>query len=86
MGHAFGAVTSVMMVLAHSPLLLLAILLMLGAALGRIRGKGISLGPAAVLTNPRTSFDTRVSLGYALVHPTAMVGKILLARALVPAG
>ncbi|MCI1747333.1 MAG: hypothetical protein LKI24_04015 [Acidipropionibacterium sp.] len=48
---------------------------------------GAQTQPAILaFANTRTSFDTRVSLGYALVYPTAMVGKIVLAQALVLVG
>lgn len=48
---------------------------------------GAQTQPAILaFAHTRTSFDTRVSLGYALVYPTAMVGKILLAQALVLIG
>lgn len=44
---------------------------------------GAQTQPAVLaFANTRTAFDNRVSLGYALVYPAAMVGKILLAQAL----
>jgi len=48
---------------------------------------GAQTQPALLaFANTRSSFDTRVSLGYALVYPAAMVGKILLAQLLVLLG
>ncbi len=48
---------------------------------------GAQTQPAVLaFVNTRTGFDTRVSLGYALVYPAAMVGKILLAQLLVLLG
>ncbi|MFT4293834.1 MAG: TrkA C-terminal domain-containing protein [Micropruina sp.] len=48
---------------------------------------GAQTQPALLaFANTRTGFDTRVSLGYALVYPAAMVGKILLAQLLVLIG
>ncbi len=45
---------------------------------------GAQTQPALLaFANTRSGFDTRVSLGYALVYPAAMVGKILLAQLLV---
>lgn len=45
---------------------------------------GAQTQPAVLaFANTRTAFDIRVSLGYALVYPVAMVGKILLAQLLV---
>ena len=54
----------------------------LGGQLG-----GAQTQPAILaFANTRTGFDTRVSLGYALVYPSAMIGKILLAQILVILG
>lgn len=48
---------------------------------------GAQTQPAVLaFANTRTGFDTRVSLGYALVYPAAMIGKILLAQILVILG
>jgi putative transport protein len=48
---------------------------------------GAQTQPAVLaFANTRTGFDTRVSLGYALVYPAAMVGKILLAQTLALLG
>lgn len=48
---------------------------------------GAQTQPAVLaFANTRTGFDIRVSLGYALVYPVAMVGKILLAQLLVILG
>lgn len=48
---------------------------------------GAQTQPAVLaFANTRTNFDTRVALGYALVYPVAMVGKILLAQLLVIIG
>ena len=48
---------------------------------------GAQTQPAVLaFANTRTGFDTRVSLGYALVYPAAMIGKILLAQVLVILG
>ncbi len=48
---------------------------------------GAQTQPALLaFANTRTGFDNRVSLGYALVYPAAMVGKILLAQLLVLLG
>jgi putative transport protein len=48
---------------------------------------GAQTQPAVLaFVNTRTGFDTRVSLGYALVYPSAMIGKILLAQLLVILG
>lgn len=45
---------------------------------------GAQTQPAVLaFANTRTGFDTRISLGYALVYPAAMIGKILLAQLLV---
>lgn len=45
---------------------------------------GSQTQPAVMaFANTRTDFDNRVALGYALVYPAAMVGKILLTQALV---
>ena len=48
---------------------------------------GAQTQPALLaFANTRTGFDNRVSLGYALVYPAAMVGKILFAQLLVLIG
>ena len=48
---------------------------------------GAQTQPAVLaFANTRTHFDMRVSLGYALVYPVAMVSKILLAQLLVVLG
>ena len=48
---------------------------------------GAQTQPALLaFANTRSGFDNRVSLGYALVYPAAMVGKILLAQLLVLLG
>lgn len=48
---------------------------------------GAQTQPAVLaFANTRTGFDTRVSLGYTLVYPAAMIGKILLAQLLVIVG
>jgi putative transport protein len=48
---------------------------------------GAQTQPAVLaFANTRTDFDTRVSLGYALVYPAAMIGKILLAQLIVMTG
>ncbi len=48
---------------------------------------GAQTQPALLaFANVRTSYDNRVSLGYALVYPSAMIGKILLAQLLVLLG
>ena len=48
---------------------------------------GVQTQPAVLaFANTRTGFDNRVSLGYALVYPAAMIGKILLAQILVIVG
>lgn len=48
---------------------------------------GAQTQPAVLaFANTRTGFDTRVSLGYALVYPAAMVAKILLAQTLALLG
>lgn len=48
---------------------------------------GAQTQPAVMaFANTRTNFDTRVALGYALVYPVAMVGKILLSQLLVLIG
>jgi len=48
---------------------------------------GAQTQPAVLaFANTRTGFDTRVSLGYSLVYPAAMIGKILLAQLLVILG
>lgn len=45
---------------------------------------GAQTQPAVLaFANTRTGFDTQVALGYALVYPAAMIGKILLAQLLV---
>lgn len=49
-------------------------------------GGGHTQPAVLAFANTRTGFDTRVSLGYALVYPTAMVAKILLAQMLVLVG
>mgnify|MGYP001049107014 CR=1 FL=1 len=56
--------------------------------LGATRVSGMLAGaqtqPAVLaFANERTSFDTRVALGYALVYPAAMIVKIVLAQLLV---
>lgn len=48
---------------------------------------GAQTQPAVLaFVNTRTQFDMRVSLGYALVYPVAMVSKILLSQLLVVLG
>ena len=48
---------------------------------------GAQTQPALLaFANSRSGFDNRVSLGYALVYPAAMVGKILFAQLLVLLG
>lgn len=48
---------------------------------------GAQTQPAVLaFANNRTDHDTRVSLGYALVYPAAMIGKILLAQTMVIVG
>ncbi|MEJ2579488.1 MAG: TrkA C-terminal domain-containing protein [Kineosporiaceae bacterium] len=47
---------------------------------------GAQTQPAILaFANERTGFDNRVALGYALVYPTAMIGKIVLAQVLAGA-
>lgn len=48
---------------------------------------GAQTQPAVLAyANTRSAFDNRVALGYALVYPAAMIGKILLAQLLVILG
>lgn len=48
---------------------------------------GAQTQPAVLaFANTRTGFDTRVSLGYVLVYPAAMVGKILITQILALVG
>lgn len=59
-----------------------------GFRVGRTRMSGVMAGthtqPALLaFANSRTGHDPRVALGYALVYPTAMVTKILLAQLIV---
>lgn len=56
--------------------------------LGGVRSAGIHAGvqtqPAILgFANERTGYDPRVSLGYALVYPTAMIVKVIAAQLLV---
>lgn len=65
----------------------LLLVMRLGHKIGGIRLSGIIAGsqtqPAVLaFANERTSFDTRVAVGYALVFPVAMIAKILLAQLL----
>lgn len=74
MGHSTAValltpVTPAMTFLERSPLLLIALLLLLGAALGRIRVKGVSLGPAGVLFAAIAMSAWGVSQGVRLTVP-----------------
>ena len=56
-----------------------------GFKMGGTRLSGLLAGaqtqPAVLAyANNRTNFDPRVALGYSLVYPLAMVGKILIAQ------